>query len=399
VYAVNAKGSGPKRDSNPVVPTSDVPDPPTGVTAQEQKNGTVTVSWPAANGQGHRVASYQVTATGPDGPAQTWQVDGAKTTFVTPAGPPLVYGKQYAFTVITVNDKGAGSAASPLSNSVVPYTVPAAPGNLRATTGSAAGVVSVAWAAPAANGRPITKYVVSYGGVSKDVTGATKVDLTGLADGQSVTVSVTAVNAAGNGAKAGPVTAAAIAAPKLTLGKASVEYNSITVAFTSNDGGGTATCNLAISGAGNRTGSCSSSITVTGLAPGVNYGYTVTVTNEAGNVKGTGSAATTALSGTVGCVSSNGYCDTGVGIYSAPKQDTSVQTNWDGHNGKRYQAYCQAPGGDGNQQADATLTAAGYNHNKTSSKWVKISNTSERYIPWVWFNLDGGDDLNLLPAC
>ena len=33
VHAVNAKGDGPARRSNPVTPTSEVPDPPTEVTA------------------------------------------------------------------------------------------------------------------------------------------------------------------------------------------------------------------------------------------------------------------------------------------------------------------------------------------------------------------------------
>ena len=62
VYAVNAKGAGPKRAANPVVPTSAVPDPPTAVTAQANPDGTVTVNWPPANGQGHPVVRYDVTA-------------------------------------------------------------------------------------------------------------------------------------------------------------------------------------------------------------------------------------------------------------------------------------------------------------------------------------------------
>jgi hypothetical protein len=331
---------------------------------------------------------------------KTWQVDGAQTKLSTPALPDLAYGTQYAFTVTTVNDKGAGSKASPLSNSVVPFAVPGAPGSLRATTGTKAGAVHVAWAAAAANGRPVTKYVVSYAGTSVDVTGGTQVDLTGLADGQKVTVTVVAVNEAGSGPQAGPVTAAAIANPTVTLGAESVGYNSITVSFSVNDGGGSATCNLAISGAGNANGSCTG-ITVGGLAPGQAYNYTVTATNQAGSAKATGSASTKALMGRVACVSTNGYCDSGVGIYSRPWQDTSSQTNWDGHNGVQYQAYCKAQGMDGNQQASATLHAAGYNNNKTSDQWIRITPTTSgtnRYIPWVWFNMNP-DDLNLLPGC
>jgi hypothetical protein len=399
VKAVNGKGSGPKRNSNPVVPTSDVPDPPTNVTAQAQKDGTVAVSWSAANGQGHQVASYQVTATGPKGAVKTWQVDGAQTNLSAPALPDLAYGTQYAFSVTTVNDKGAASKASALSPSVVPYTVPGAPQSLRATTGTKAGVVQVSWAAAAANGRAITKYVVSYGGKSVDVTSGTQVDLSGLADGEKVTVTVVAENAAGAGKQAGPVTAAAIANPTVTVSKVSVDFNSVTVSFSTNDGGGSNTCKLTV-GSGTASGACTG-ITIGGLAPGVSYNYKVTVTNQAGSASASGSAATKALMGKVGCVSTNGYCDSGVGIYSAPEQDTSVETNWNGHNGTQYQAYCKVTGGHGNQQASATLHAAGYNNNKVSDQWIRItapSDSTDRYIPWVWFNMNP-DDLSLLPGC
>jgi hypothetical protein len=397
VNAVSALGAGPKRASNPVVPTSAVPNPPASVTAKEQKDGTVGVSWTAADAKSGRVGSYQITAVGPTGPAQTWQVDGAKTAFSTPAGA-LTYGTQYAFTATTVNDKGAGSKPSALSNSVAPYTVPAAPSNLKASPGSKAGVVHVSWAASAANGRPVVKYVVGYNGASKDVTGTTSVDLTGLADGANVSVTVTAVNAAGSGPAAGPKVAKTIANPTITLTGKSVGYNSISVSFTVNEGGGTGHCKLDVTGAGGAPGNCNN-ITMNGLAPGVGYTYTVTVTNEAGSAKGTGAATTTALSGTVRCVSTNGYCDSGVGIYSKPMQDTSAATTWDGHNGKRYQAYCKIAGGNGNLQAGATLTAAQYNNHKTSNMWVKISGNSERYIPYAWFNLDANDNLGLLPPC
>jgi hypothetical protein len=402
VHAVNAKGAGPKRTSNPVVPTSDVPDPPASVTAVAQQDGTVSVNWPAANGQGHQISGYQVTAVGPKGPVKTYQVDGLGTTLSTPALPDLTYGTQYAFSVVTINDKGAASKQSPLSDSVVPYAVPAAPGNLRATTGTTAGVVHVAWAAPAANGRPITKYVVTYGGKSVDVTSGSQVDLTGLASGQSVQATVVAVNAAGDSPKAGPVTAKAIADPTLTISGHSVGFNSITVSFAVNDGGGSATCKLSIGGAGSASGACTS-ITVGGLAPRQGYSLTATVTNQAGSASAGGSATTTALFGVVHCAgtpTSTVDCSSGVGIYSKPWQDTSSETNWDGHSGVGYQAYCKAVGMQGNQQGSATLNASYFNNYKVSDMWIRISalSAAPRYIPWIWFNMNP-DDLSLLPTC
>jgi hypothetical protein len=398
VYAVNSKGKGPKKAANPVTPTAEVPDPPASITAQAQKDGTVTLTWPAGNGQGHQIANYQITATGPDGSLSAGQAPGSATTFPVPAGT-LKYGTQYAFSVSTINDKGTGSKASPLSNSVVPFTVPDKPANLTAAASTTAkGTVTVAWGAPASNGKPITGYTVTANGTAHQVTG-TSTTLSGFANNASVSVSVVATNAAGNSAVAGPTTAKTIAAPTVTLTGKSVGYNSITADFTANAGGATSlTCKMAVAGESTVTASCTA-ITVGGLAPGTAYSYTVTVTNAAGSASATGSATTTALNGTVRCVSTNGYCDSGVGIYSKPMQDSSATTNWDGHNGKRYPAYCKITGGDGNAQADATLTAAGYNNNKTSKMWVKISNSPVRYIPWIWFNLDSGDDLGMLPTC
>jgi hypothetical protein len=265
-------------------------------------------------------------------------------------------------------------------------------------------VVHVAWAAAAANGKPITKYVVSYAGKSVDVTSGTQVDLTGLAAGQSVSVSVVAVNAAGQGAKAGPVLAKTIAKPTVTLGKVSVTSSAVTVPFTVDDGGGSASCSLAISGEGSASGNCSQ-ITLGVHAAGVAYSYTVTVKNQAGSATASGSATTTPRSGVVHCAGTptptlNCSSGGGVGIYTQPWQDTSSQTNWSGLSGTGYPAYCKAVGTKGNQQASATLFASYFNNNKRSNMWVRISapSAAPRYIPWVWFNLSP-DDLSPLPTC
>jgi hypothetical protein len=330
---------------------------------------------------------------------QSWSAAGAKTTFATPAGG-LPYGTQVAFTVTTVNDKGGSSKASPMSNSVVPYTVPDKPLSLHASTGATAGTVDVAWAAPQTNGRPITKYTVKYGTKTKDVTGGTSVQLTGLTAGAKVSVSVVAVNAAGTSPLAGPITAQTIAKPTVTITGHSVGYNSISVSFTVNDGGGSATCNMAVSGEGTVNGSCSN-ITYNGLAPGLAYTATVTVKNQVTSTSQSVGATTTALSGTVHCVPPAGdtYCSGGIGIYSYPAQQNQYAITQT-YSGTRFQAYCKKAGGANTQEGTNStyLNAAKYNSNKYSNMWVKIA-TTNRYIPWVWFNLDAGDDLNNLPTC
>ncbi len=393
VAAVNALGTGPVRMSNPVVPTAAVPDPPASVAATANPDGSVTVSWPAAGGAGHRVVSYQVSATDTAGTSVVGTTPG--TTLTLPAGR-LTYGAQYAFQVVAVNDAGAGSAPSPASPTVVPYTVPGAPAGVRVVTGSARGTVDVTWQAPSGNGRPVQRYVLTAAGRTQTATG-TSLTWSGFGDAQAVTVTVAAVNAAGTGPASAPGTATTIGPPRLSVTGGSAGYTSITVNVTVNNGGSPATCTLAVSGAGSRTGACTS-LTVGGLALDTPYSYTVTASNAAGQASATGSQRTQALYGTIACKDiGDGACTNGVGIYSQPMQDTSAQTNWNGHNGVRYPAYCQVPGGVGNQQTGATLHAGPYNNNKTSSVWVRIG--PSRYVPWVWFNLDNGDQLSNLPGC
>ena len=60
----------------------------------------------------------------------------------------------------------------------------------------------------------------------------------------------------------------------------------------------------------------------------------------------------------------------------------------DGH---RLRTYCKVKGED----VDAWI----YNNNKQSTWWVQVDYKGKTYIPWAWLNLEGGDDLGVLPAC
>lgn len=147
-----------------------------------------------------------------------------------PAGE-LEFGTQYAFTVVAVNDKGAGSAASPVSNTVVPFAAPGRPLDLRAgTVANQPGAVTVQWAPAEANGRPVTKYLVDVGGRASEVTD-TRTTVTGLGNGQNVTVKVKAVNEAGPGPEA-TATARTVAEPRVTVTGSSSTATSATVTFT-----------------------------------------------------------------------------------------------------------------------------------------------------------------------
>ncbi|MFG1917886.1 fibronectin type III domain-containing protein [Micromonospora sp. NPDC048898] len=396
VHAVNAKGDGPPRNSNPVIPTAAVPDPPASVTAQERPDGTVLVKWPAANGQGNTIARYAVTASsaGTNAPVG----ESTKTELVVPAGE-LEFGTQYAFTVVAVNDKGAGSAASPVSNTVVPFAVPGAPVELRAgTVANQPGSVTVQWAPAEANGRPVTKYLVDVGGRVTEVTD-TRTTVTGLGNGQNVTVRVKAVNEAGAGPEA-TATARTVAEPRVTVTGSSATATAATVTFTVDAGGGQATCAVSTPGEPTKAGACSS-ITMTGLAPGTAYTFTVTATNAAGQGRATRAQTTPSLYGIATC--NNGpdgaqrtYCDeerdgrNGNEIFKVAAQDNDKQVGW-AEPGTRLEAYCKKAGED----VDSWI----YNNQKRSTWWVQVKYSGKNYIPWAWLNLEGGDDINVLPTC
>ncbi|WP_249715019.1 fibronectin type III domain-containing protein [Rhizomonospora bruguierae] len=398
VHAVNAKGAGPKRTSNPVVPTSEVPDAPTSVTAVANKDGTVTVSWPAANGQGHKISKYAVTAVSAGASAPVGEATG--TELITRKGD-LEYGSQYAFTVVAINDIGAGSESSPISESVVPFTVPEAPAGLDATTvADKQGAVRVAWSPPAENGRPITKYVVTAGGKSQDVTGGTSVELSGLGDGQNVQVTVRAVNEAGESAPA-TATARTVAPPVINqVSVSATDYTSVTLALTVDAGRGTTTCSVSGFGGATVTGGCTS-IRVTGLLASTSYTFTVTASNAAGNATTSKAQATKTLQGTAYCYTSStdpaqaAWCNdqrNALELQSDPKQLYSGQVGKTNH-GQKYDAVCRYDGGD-------EVYAYIYNHEKRSTTWIKIkANNGQYYTPWAWFNLDGGDDPGALPKC
>ncbi|WP_407653700.1 fibronectin type III domain-containing protein [Actinoplanes oblitus] len=397
VHAVNAKGDGPTRSSNPVKPTAEVPDPPGTPVAEAKPDGSVTVTWPAANGQGLAIERYTVTAVTEGGTAPIG--DTKEPSLTIPAGQ-LEYGKQYAFTVVAVNERGAGSKASAVSNSVVPFTKPGKPENVEAATVSdKAGTIKVTWAAPADNGRAISKYVVKAGDKSTDVTDGTAVTLDGFGAGESVTVDVVAVNEGGE-SEAGSATASTVAKPTITVTGVDTTFNTATVGLAVDAGGGQVTCALTVSGGTGSDGSCNS-LKATGLAPSTKYTFTVKASNAAGEVSKAATGTTADLYGTATCINgSTGdqrtYCDKDVDgrngneIFEITQQKNARQAGWV-ENGTRLLAYCKAKGDD----VDSYV----YNNHKQSTWWVQVAYKGKNYIPWAWLNLDGGDDINVLPTC
>ncbi|WP_239146139.1 fibronectin type III domain-containing protein [Actinoplanes couchii] len=398
VHAVNRKGDGPGKQSNAVIPTSEVPDPPaTPPVAEAKPDGTVAVTWPEANGQGRKIQRYAVTAVTEGGSAPIGESAG--TTLAIPAGQ-LEFGKQYAFTVVAINELGAGSKASGVSNTVVPFAAPAKPDAVEAATvADQAGAVRVTWTAPADNGRPITKYVVTAGGKETEVT-ETSATLTDLGTGATVQVEVAAVNEAGAGETAS-ATARTVAAPTVTVTGVDPTFNTAKVAFSVNGGGGTTTCTLTVSGGGKGSNGSCTSLSASGLSPSTSYTFTVTAKNAAGSANKASTKSTDALYGTATCINgSTGdqrtYCDKDVDgrngneIFKGTTQTDAQQAGWV-KNGTRLQTYCKKKGEE--------VYAFVYNKDKRSTWWIQVNYEGKTYIPWAWLNLDGGDDLDNLPTC
>ena len=398
VYAVNAQGAGPRAYAPPVIPTSDVPDPPASVAATANPDGTVTVTWPAANGLGRPITSYRVTSiTG----GVTAPVGAVTTTTMVIARGGLAFGTQFAFTVVSINNLNAASADSPVSNTIIPFTTPGAPvGLTAATVPNQRGAIQVNWGAAPSNGRPITKYEVEKpDGTITDVTTGTTVTLNGFPDDTAIQVKVRAVNLAGNGPD-GTVSARTIGAPSLTLTGSAPNYNSISVTFTPNNRGGASTCSLVVQpvppavGGGTASAGCTTApvtLAVGGLWPNGTYTYGVSITNPVGSDSATGTQASNQMRFTVVCPNNTGgYCNSGIWAYQTPSQQGTADSP-SMPVGATGIPECHIAG---NRVINATPWGG-----KSTDQWVRFQHSGTAYFPWAWSVLDGGDNLGMIPQC
>ncbi|MBL0290250.1 MAG: fibronectin type III domain-containing protein [Betaproteobacteria bacterium] len=293
--ATNAVGTGPASAASAAVTPATVPGAPTAVTAT-RGNGQVTVGFtaPASNG-GSAITSYTATSN----PGNFTGNCTAPCASITVMG--LANGTAYTFTVTATNAVGSGPASA-ASAAVTPATVPGAPTAVTATRGN--GQVTVGFTAPASDGgSAITQYTATSnpGNFTGSCTApCTSITVSGLTNGTAYTFTVTATNAVGTG----PASAASAAVTPATVpgaptaAMAAPGNAQATVGFTApaSNGGSAITQYTATSSPGNLTGSCTApctSITVSGLANGTAYTFTVTATNAVGT--GPASAASNSI--------------------------------------------------------------------------------------------------------
>jgi hypothetical protein len=401
VTAHNAEGAGDTATSPSITPSADVPDPVANVEATANNDGTVTVKWDEADGQGNDVTGYQIEAIASGKQSVVGQSD--TTTFTVPEGAGLDYGTQYTFQVTTLAGAAASSPSDP-SNTVVPFNVPEAPTNLLAETSSdAAGAIDVSWEQPSNNGRDITKYIVRAGEQTKEVT-ETFARMDGFENGSTVPVSVVAVNEAGESAPA-ETTSNTMSAPSVVIQNATPTTNSVTVSFTIDDGQGTPTCELRIGTKWYADGNCEQ-LTVQNLQSNTSYTAEVTVKNAAGNATDTVDFKTATETGQVyfGCDEGmdTNYCDSANGIAIYGTTNNNGNSIGRTHSGDRHQALCWATGETVDVRGQEGDGYHDYHPGKNASdKWIKIDYAANAYIPFAWINIDGADKNSTgnLPGC
>jgi titin len=303
VAAVNANGVGAESArSARVVPAAAAATPGApGIGTATPGNGTATVNWSAPSEPGTSpVLGYAISASGPAGtPSVRTVLAGWWATSATVPG--LTNGVAYTFTVTALNMSGTGARSAP-SNAVTPQAPVALPGAPRTGAATAGdGSVSITWTAPRqTGGAPITGYLVSVsagnrvvqqGTADADDTGAT---VSGLMNGVSYTVRVSAASAAGIGAASDRSNAVTPSgrpdAP--TSVRATAGDRKATVRWTEPaDDGGSAITGYVVSvftGTGTeptrtvKASRSATSVTVPDLTNGKAYTFTVAAVNGAG---------------------------------------------------------------------------------------------------------------------
>ncbi|HCB37722.1 MAG TPA: hypothetical protein DEP66_05890, partial [Acidimicrobiaceae bacterium] len=214
VRAHNAQGDGAAATAPAATPFSVPVDAPTGFAAGRGVRSAV-LSWDAFAGDdgGAVVTGYQYRRRAAPGGFGTWvDVAGIATTTATAGG--LSNGVEYLFELRAVNAAGGGAATAAVP--VRPGTLPGAPQEVTAERGDT--VIRLEWS-PASSGGLEISYEYRAGEdaaafVDGDWTAIAGSSATtrsfsvpGLANGVLYFVELRAVNAAGNGPAAGPLSA------------------------------------------------------------------------------------------------------------------------------------------------------------------------------------------------
>lgn len=262
-----------------------VPNAPTGVSATPSDGGA-TIAWLAPSANGSAITAYEVSdgfghGCSASAPTRSCLISG------------LVNASTYLFSVTAMN--AIGSSVASASVAVVPAGVPDAPTEVTVSAGD--GTVLVAWVLPADHGSALVSFTATVVGKTNLKCTALVASaspnscvITGLTNGTSNQVTVTASNGIGQGAaSAASATFSTLGVPSapLTL-EVQPGINSATVTWNTpaSNGGAPITKYLVTSGGGLlctvMVGEPLSCI-ISGLLEGVSYPVSVVAVNQAGS--------------------------------------------------------------------------------------------------------------------
>ena len=281
VKATNAVGAGLPSASSALVFPHSVPGPPViGTAVAGNSQAVVNFSVPINNG-GSPVTGYIVSTS----PATSISVGNSSPITVTG----LNNGIAYTFKVAATSIYGQGQFSG-ASNSVVPSTLPGAPGITSISIGS--GKTSIYFSSTVDNGYPITDYTVMIrdlsGTLQKTQNGATSpIIVQGLTLGAAYTATISAINASGTGPASPSVNFTYITEPNApSVVTAKMLGNSVEISFIppSGNGGSAITGYKVISNPGviSLNGRSTPIILSTGFKIGTSYTFTVVAMNSAG---------------------------------------------------------------------------------------------------------------------
>ncbi|MBC8364995.1 MAG: fibronectin type III domain-containing protein [Actinobacteria bacterium] len=306
VSAINAVGTGTASGTTTATPvtTPGVPTSLSGTAGDTQ----VGLSWtaPASNG-GSALTGYKVESSTNSG--STWSDEAADTgsTSTSYTATSLTNGTGYMFRVSAINAVGTGTASG--TTTATPVTTPGVPTSLSGTAGDTQ--VGLSWTAPASNGgSALTGYKIesstnsgsTWSTVVADTEStSTTYTTTGLTNGTSYDLRVSAVNVAGTGSASGSTSST----PRTTPGQPTVLAGTpgdgeVSLSWTAptNDGGASIS-GYKVESSTNSGSTWTTSIADTGssstsaVVDGLSNGTSVTFRVSAINVAGTGSASDT----------------------------------------------------------------------------------------------------------
>jgi len=167
------------------------PSAPTNISSSPN-NGSITVSFGAPTSTNGKAITYYQYSTNNVNFTQL---------FSNPFDVPGTNGTALTVYVRAGNGDTVGtSAGSSVSTTSTPRTVPSAPTSFSANAATL-GQITLSWAAPSSNGGSgVSSYVLRTGGTVLQNTSATSYTHTGLSPNTTYSYTVTAVNAAGEGA-------------------------------------------------------------------------------------------------------------------------------------------------------------------------------------------------------